>query len=124
MFCISERAAADCVQLGIHVDDVQRAVRRRRKKRVRLHDGRWVSVKLFKNVIWRVRPGYKIEQRAIDQANRIGIDSCRLLQILAQPRLPGGVHTLGTISATVLPLNNTEVVTSIVDHGICEVGRL
>lgn len=117
LLCISERAASDCVQLGINVNDVQRAVTRRNAKKVRLSDGRRVKVILSKNVIWRVKPAFKIEPCAIDQANRIGVDCCRLMSILAHPRRPGGMHTAGDgIYAVVRPVPGGEIVVSVLDR--------
>ncbi|MBN22937.1 MAG: hypothetical protein CL678_16750 [Bdellovibrionaceae bacterium] len=114
---ISEQAASDCVQLGLNIDEIQRAVNRRHRfQKVRLSDGRKIKVRVNKQVILRVKPAFAIQDQAIDQANRIGIDMCKMMHILAQPRRPGGLHSLGDgICAVVRPIVGGEVVVAVVD---------
>ena len=117
--CVSERAAADCVQLGVHIDDVQSRVRRRGTTKIRLKGNERVKVTVIKHVIVRVRHAVGITPEAVAQANAAGLDSSGLLRILATPRQPGGVHNTGNgIDVVVKSVNGGEVVAAVIDHRI------
>ena len=113
-FCVAQTAAADCVALGINVDDVQRSVRRRGTSAVRLSNNVRVLVIVNRRVIVRVKPAIKITKQAAEHCANLGIQAADILKLLATVRKPGGVHTNGTgIKITVQPELGGEVIVSV-----------
>ena len=113
-WCVAQTAAADCVALGINVDDVQRSVRRRGTTRVRLSNNVRVLVVVNKRVIVRVRPAVKITNEAAAECARLKIETADVLKLLATARKSGGVHTNATgLEVTVKPELGGEVIVSV-----------
>lgn len=110
---MSEIAAADCVLLGINIDDVQKCVKRRGVSKVRLSGGERVKVTTFRRVITRVQSAITATPTAKRNAEDAGLDAAFMLKLLAQPRSADGIYRAGGVEVVVESFGSADVVVAV-----------
>ena len=110
-WCVSETAAADCVLLGVNINEVQRSVRRRGVSKVRLSGGERLKVTTFRRVITRVQSAVVATPEAKRNAEALGLDAASMLKLLAQPKPRDNIYRRPDgVQVTVASIGGADVV--------------
>ena len=102
-------ALADCVRLGVDVQNVQQRARRRGTYTVRIATGELLRVTTIRGTLIKVRPAFTITDDACAAANLVGLDAHKMLQLLKTVNPAGGTVTAGPLALSAIPRRNAWV---------------